>query len=74
MLNLMRLCKLSYIITVTLKLRLYTHLTCVSRVCNETDAQLVMPKYKKNTMKRKRRALYRDEKVKCFSLRVLVSN
>jgi hypothetical protein len=25
----------------------------VSRVCNETDAQLVISKYKKNTMKRK---------------------
>ena len=25
----------------------------VSQVCNETDAQLIMSKYKKNTMKRK---------------------
>jgi len=46
----------------------------VSQVCNETDAQLVISKYKKNTMKRKRRASYRSEKIMCFSLRVLVSN
>jgi len=46
----------------------------MSQVCNETDAQLIMSKYKKNTMKRKRRALYRDEKIKYFSLKVLVSN
>ncbi len=46
----------------------------VSRVCNETDAQLVISKYKKNTMKRKRKALYRSKKIMCFSLRVLVSN
>jgi len=44
------------------------------QVCNETDAQLIMSKYKKNTMKRKRKALYRDKKIKCFNLRVLVSN
>ena len=44
------------------------------QVCNETDAQLIMFKYKKNTMKRKRRALYRDEKIKCFNLKVLISN
>jgi len=43
-------------------------------VYNEIDAQLIMLKYKKNTMKRKRRALYRDEKIECFSLKVLVSN
>jgi hypothetical protein len=45
----------------------------MSQICNETDAQLIMSKYKKNTMKKKR-ALYRDEKIKCFSLKVLVSN
>ncbi len=46
----------------------------LSQVCNEIDAQLIISKYKKNTMKRKRKALYRDEKIKCFSLKVLVSN
>ncbi len=46
----------------------------MSQVYNEINAQLIMFKYKKNTRKRKRRALYRDEKIKCFSLRVLVSN
>jgi len=46
----------------------------MSQVCNETDAQLIISKYKKNTMKRKRRASYRSEKIICFSLRVLVSN
>ena len=46
----------------------------MSQVCNEINTQLIMFKYKKNTMKRKRKALYRDEKIKCFSLRVLVSN
>jgi len=35
---------------------------------------LIISKYKKNTMKRKRRALYRSKKKMCFSLRVLVSN
>jgi len=35
---------------------------------------LIMSKYKKNTMKRKRKALYRDEKIMCFSLKVLISN
>ncbi len=43
-------------------------------VHNETDAQLIISKYKKNTMKRKRKASYRSEKIMCFSLRVLVSN
>jgi len=46
----------------------------MSQVCNETDTQLIISKYKKNTMKRKRRASYRSEKIMCFSLRVLVSN
>ena len=46
----------------------------MSQVCNETDAQLIISKYKKNTMKRKRRASYRSEKIMCFSLRILVSN
>jgi len=50
------------------------YLRYLSQVHNETDTQLIMSKYKKNTIKRKRRALYRDEKIKCFSLRVLVSN
>jgi len=38
----------------------------LSWVCNETDAQLIISKYKKNTMKRKRRASYRSEKIMCF--------
>ncbi len=46
----------------------------MSQICNETNTQLIMFKYKKNTMKRKRKALYKDEKIKCFSLKVLVSN
>ncbi len=46
----------------------------VSWVHNEIDAQLIISKYKKNTMKRKRKASYRSEKIMCFSLRVLVSN
>ena len=46
----------------------------MSQVCNETDAQLIISKYKKNTMKKKRRALYRSKKIMCFSLKVLVSN
>jgi len=33
----------------------------VSRVCNKTDTWLIISKYKKNTMKRKRRALYKSE-------------
>jgi len=33
----------------------------LSWVCNETDAQLIISKYKKNTMKRKRKASYRSE-------------
>ncbi len=44
------------------------------QVCNETDAQLIISKYKKNTIKRKRKASYRSEKIMCFSLKVLVSN
>jgi hypothetical protein len=43
-------------------------------VCNETDAQLIISKYKKNTMKRKERASTEVKKIMCFSLRVLVSN
>ncbi len=46
----------------------------MSQVRNETDAQLIISKYKKNTMKGKRRASYRSKKIMCFSLRVLVSN
>ncbi len=46
----------------------------MSQVCNETDAQLIISKYKKNTMKRKRKASYKSEKIMCLSLRVLVSN
>jgi len=46
----------------------------MSRVCNETDTQLIIFKYKKNTMKRKRKASYKSEKIMCFSLKVLVSN
>jgi len=43
-------------------------------VCNETDAQLIIFKYKKNTMKRKRKASYKSERIMCFSLKILVSN
>jgi len=46
----------------------------MSQVCNETDAQLIISKYKKNIMKRKREASYRSKKIMCFSLKVLVSN
>jgi len=35
---------------------------------------LIISKYKKNTMKRKRKASYKSKKIMCFSLRVLVSN
>jgi len=52
-------------------LKLYQKL---SQVCNEINAQLIISKYKKNTMKRKRRASYKSEKIMCFSLKVLVSN
>ena len=48
--------------------------TAMSWVCNEIDAQLIISKYKKNTMKREKRASYRSKKIMCFSLRVLVSN
>ncbi len=41
----------------------------MSQICNETDAQLIMSKYKKNTMKKKRRALYRDNKVNALVLK-----
>ncbi len=44
------------------------------QVCNEINAQLIISKYKKNTMKKKKRASYRDKKVSAFSLKVLVSN
>jgi len=50
------------------------HRAQLSRVHNEINAQLIISKYKKNTMKRKRRASYRSEKIMCFSLKVLVSN
>jgi len=46
----------------------------MSQVCNEINAQLIIFKYKKNTIKRKREALYESKKIMCFSLRVLVSN
>ncbi len=46
----------------------------MSQVCNEINTQLIISKYKKNTMKKKRRASYRSEKIMCFNLRVLVSN
>ena len=52
----------------------YQYCVCLSRVHNETDAWLIISKYKKNTMKEKKRASYRSEKIMCFSLRVLVSN
>jgi len=35
---------------------------------------LIISKYKQNTMKRKRKASYRSEKIMCFSLKVLISN
>ncbi len=35
----------------------------MSQVCNEIDAQLIIFKYKKNIMKKKRRASYEDKKV-----------
>jgi len=34
----------------------------MSQVCNEIDTQLIFSKYKKNTMKKKRRASYKSEK------------
>jgi len=46
----------------------------MSQVHNETDAQLIILKYKKNTMKRKKKASYRSKKIMCFSLKVLISN
>lgn len=51
----------------------FTELMKCFMVRNETDARLVIPKYKKNTMKRKKKR-GGSEKIKCFSLRVLVSN
>ncbi len=41
----------------------------MSQVCNETDAWLIIFKYKKNTIKKKRRALYRDKKVSALVLK-----
>ncbi len=46
----------------------------LSQVCNEIDAWLIISKYKKNTMKKKRRASYRHKKIMCFSLKVLISS
>jgi len=46
----------------------------MSQVHNETDAQLIISKYKKNTIKRERKASHKSEKIMCFSLKVLVSN
>jgi len=46
----------------------------MSQVHNEIDTQLIIFKYKKNIMKRKRRASYRSKKIMCFSLKILVSN
>ncbi len=45
---------------IVFKLAFY-NLILVSWVCNETDAQLIISKYKKNTMKRKKRASYRSK-------------
>ncbi len=39
------------------------------QVHNETDAQLIMFKYKKNTMKKKRKASYRDKKISALVLK-----
>ncbi len=58
----------------TAAMRVNWHSKWLSQVCNETDAQLIIFKYKKNTMKKKRKASYRSEKIMCFSLKVLVSN
>jgi len=33
----------------------------MSQVCNEINTQLIISKYKKNIMKRKRRASYRSK-------------
>ncbi len=41
----------------------------MSQVCNETDAQLIISKYKKNTMKKKRKASYRDKKISALVLK-----
>ncbi len=41
----------------------------MSQVHNETDTQLIISKYKKNTMKKKRRALYKDKKVSALVLK-----
>ncbi len=41
----------------------------VSQVCNETDAQLIISKYKKNTMKKKRKASYKDKKISALVLK-----
>jgi len=46
----------------------------VSRVRNETDARLGIPKYKKNTLRRKGEAFTQTESKSFVSLRVLVSN
>ncbi len=44
-------------------------LKSMSWVCNETDAWLIIFKYKKNTMKKKRRASYKDKKVSALVLK-----
>ncbi len=40
----------------------------VSQVYNEINAQLIISKYKKNTMKKKRRASYKDKKISALVL------
>jgi len=65
---------LEALLTINCSVRCWSHQFMMSWVCNETDTQLIIFKYKKNTMKRKRRALYRSKKIMCFNLKVLVSN
>ena len=50
-------------------LHLSTLRLTLSQVHNETDTQLIISKYKKNTMKKKRRALYKDKKVSALVLK-----
>jgi hypothetical protein len=46
----------------------------MSQVYNETNAWLIISKYKKEYYEEKKKASYRSEKIMCFSLKVLVSN
>jgi hypothetical protein len=55
-------------------LLLMTELVIMSQVCNEIDAQLIIFKYKKNIMKKKKKSFIWKQEGKCFSLKVLFSN